>query len=142
MRTFLVALQVLMAILLYSVSSAVGQNFVYFTVTEFGPLILTTVTTVRKIFSTLYSVFRTPSNTLSPMQWGGCSMVFAGLLGDIVRKMTAPKAAPKAAPAVEQAAPAETSGDVAPRRRRQRRSPKPPLAPGAVSPPVGRCSPA
>ena len=47
-----------MAILLYSVSSAVGQNFVYFTVTEFGPLILTTVTTVRKIFSTLYSVFR------------------------------------------------------------------------------------
>merc|ERR1712106_602334 len=75
------------AILLYSVSSAVGQNFVYFTVTEFGPLILTTVTTVRKIFSTLYSVFRTPSNTLSPMQWGGCSMVFAGLLGDIVRKM-------------------------------------------------------
>ena len=45
--------QVLLAILLYSISSAVGQNFVYFTVTEFGPLILTTVTTVRKIFSTL-----------------------------------------------------------------------------------------
>uniref|UniRef100_A0A7S0ER98 Uncharacterized protein n=1 Tax=Phaeocystis antarctica TaxID=33657 RepID=A0A7S0ER98_9EUKA len=100
--------EVLMAILLYSVSSAVGQNFVYFTVTEFGPLILTTVTTVRKIFSTLYSVFRTPSNTLSPMQWGGCSMVFAGLLGDIVRKMMPkPSSAPKAAPAVEQAPPAE-----------------------------------
>lgn len=104
-----------MAILLYSVSSAVGQNFVYFTVTEFGPLILTTVTTVRKIFSTLYSVFRTPSNTLSPMQWGGCSMVFAGLLGDIVRKMMPkPSSAPKASPAVEQAPPAEASGDAAP----------------------------
>lgn|ERR1740139_1224442 len=103
--------QVLMAILLYSVSSAVGQNFVYFTVTEFGPLILTTVTTVRKIFSTLYSVFRTPSNTLSPMQWGGCSMVFAGLLGDIMMKMMPkPTSTPKAAPAVEQAPPDEASG--------------------------------
>jgi len=93
--------EALSAILVYSLSSAVGQNFVYFTVTEFGPLILTTVTTTRKIFSTLYSVFRNPSNSLNGMQWTGCSMVFLGLLGDIMRKLggkTAPKAA--AAPAV------------------------------------------
>jgi len=103
--------EVLAAILLYSFSSAVGQNFVYFTVTEFGPLILTTVTTVRKIFSTLYSVFRSPSNTLSSMQWAGCSMVFAGLLGDIVRKLGKKSGSPappkKAAPVEEAAAPAE-----------------------------------
>ena len=34
--------EVLLAILLYSFSSAVGQNFVYFTLTQFNPLILTT----------------------------------------------------------------------------------------------------
>lgn len=50
--------QVLNAILVYSISSAVGQNFVYYTLTQFNPLVLTTVTTTRKIFSTLFSVFR------------------------------------------------------------------------------------
>ena len=58
----------LYAILIYSLSSAVGQNFVYYTLTQFNPLVLTTVTTTRKIFSTLFSVFRNPNNSLSPMQ--------------------------------------------------------------------------
>ena len=113
--SYCTCLQVLSAILVYSLSSAVGQNFVYYTLTQFDPLVLTTVTTTRKIFSTLYSVFRNPANSLSPMQWSGCSMVFAGLLGDIGRKLaTKPKAAPKrveappaeAAPAAEPATPA------------------------------------
>ena len=43
--------------------------------------VLTTVTTTRKIFSTLFSVFRNPANNLNSMQWGGCSLVFAGLVG-------------------------------------------------------------
>jgi UDP-galactose transporter B1 len=75
------------AIIVYSLSSAVGQNFVYFTLTQFNPLVLTTVTTTRKIFSTLYSVFRNPDNSLNSMQWGGTMMVFGGLLGDIARKI-------------------------------------------------------
>ena len=37
------------AIATYSLASAVGQVFIYYTVTEFGPLLLTTVTTTRKI---------------------------------------------------------------------------------------------
>ena len=71
---------------------------------------------MRKIFSTLYSVFRNPNNKLSLMQWGGCSMVFDGLLGDIVRKMMPkPGSAPKPAPApIEQAPPAEAPADAAP----------------------------
>ena len=70
---------------------------------------------MRKIFSTLYSVFRNPNNKLSLMQWGGCSMVFAGLLGDIVRKMMPkPGSAPKPAPPIEQAPPAEASAEDAP----------------------------
>ena len=81
--------------LIYSLASAVGQNFIYYTVTEFGPLLLTTVTTTRKIFSTLYSVFRNPENSLSEMQWGGCCLVFAGLLLDVASKYMPGKAAPK-----------------------------------------------
>lgn len=88
-----------LAIVIYSVSSAVGQNFIYFTITEFGPLLLTTVTTTRKIFSTVYSVLRNPSNSLDSMQWTGCGFVFVGLLFDIVagflKKPPTPKDAKK-----------------------------------------------
>ncbi len=73
--------------MIYSISSAVGQNFVYYTLTQFNPLVLTTVTTTRKIFSTLFSVFRNPENSLSPMQWGGTLLVFAGLIFDILKKL-------------------------------------------------------
>ena len=65
---------VMQALVIYSLASAVGQNFIYYTITEFNPLLLTTVTTTRKIFSTLYSVFRDPSNSLSTMQWSGCTL--------------------------------------------------------------------
>merc|ERR1712087_809898 len=82
--------EVLKAIIVYSLASAVGQNFVYFTLTQFNPLVLTTVTTTRKIFSTLFSVFRNPANSLLPMQWAGCLLVFSGLIGDIARKLAAP----------------------------------------------------
>jgi len=91
--------EVLKAIIVYSLASAVGQNFVYFTLTQFNPLVLTTVTTTRKIFSTLFSVFRNPANSLSSMQWSGCLLVFSGLIGDIVRKLAAqPVSAPKVPP--------------------------------------------
>ncbi len=89
--------EVFSAILVYSIASAVGQNFVYYTLTQFNPLVLTTVTTTRKIFSTLFSVFRNPANSLAPMQWAGCSLVFGGLIGDILKKLLVSKPAPMAA---------------------------------------------
>jgi len=88
--------EVMNAMLIYSLSSAVGQNFIYYTITQFNPLVLTTVTTTRKIFSTLYSVFRNPANSLSEMQWGGCGLVFAGLLLDVVAKYSPGKKPAKA----------------------------------------------
>ena len=109
--------EVLYSICLFSMASAVGQNFIFYVVTQFNPLVLTTVTTTRKIFSTLYSVFRNPANSLSPMQWSGTMMVFAGLLGDIARKLSAGKPAPKpvAAPAAaaQEAPPAAVSSSEA-----------------------------
>ena len=41
-----------------ALASVVGQLFVYFTITEFDPLVLTSATTTRKIFSTALSVAR------------------------------------------------------------------------------------
>ena len=35
--------EVLQALLVYSLASAVGQNFIYYTITQFNPLVLTTV---------------------------------------------------------------------------------------------------
>lgn len=88
---------VLNAILIYSVSSAVGQNFIYYTITQFSPLLLTTVTTTRKIFSTVYSVLRNPANSLSETQWTGCALVFVGLIVEIAEKFLVPKVDKKGA---------------------------------------------
>ena len=85
---------VLRAIVVYSLASAVGQNFIYFTITQFNPLVLTTVTTTRKIFTTLYSVFRNPANRLSELQWAGCAIVFVGMLLDIAKGACCPKKKP------------------------------------------------
>jgi len=78
--------EVLNAVLVYSLASAVGQNFIYYTITQFNALLLSTVTTTRKIFSTVYSVLRNPANSLSPEQWTGCGLVFLGLLIEILEK--------------------------------------------------------
>ena len=102
--------------MIYSLASAVGQNFVYYTLTQFNPLVLTTVTTTRKIFSTLYSVFRNPDNRLSGMQWSGTLMVFAGLVGDIARKLGvgAAPAKPPPPPPPPPLPPAEEEGGAPP----------------------------
>jgi len=83
--------EVLTAVLVYSLASAVGQNFIYYTITQFDPLVLTTVTTTRKIFTTVYSVFRNPANHLAMGQWGGCGLVFVGLAIDIAVQAMCPK---------------------------------------------------
>ncbi|KAJ1484854.1 UAA transporter [Baffinella frigidus] len=70
----------------FSLCSALGQCFIYYTVTEFSPLLLATVTTTRKIFSTVYSVFRNPDNSLNQMQWSGCITVFVAIIGEMALK--------------------------------------------------------
>jgi len=69
---------VLLQILAFSLCSAVGQNFIFLTVTTFGPLTCSIITTTRKFFTILASVliFRHP---MSARQWAGTGLVFAGL---------------------------------------------------------------
>lgn len=68
-------------ILLFSISSALGQLFIFLTVSEFGPLPCSIVTTTRKFFTVLGSVIIF-GNTLRPYQWFGTVLVFTGLALD------------------------------------------------------------
>ncbi|CAK8682627.1 unnamed protein product [Clavelina lepadiformis] len=65
-------------LLMFSLTSAVGQHFIFLTVVAFGPLTCSVITTTRKFFTILFSVllFRNPMNS---RQWISTFFVFAGL---------------------------------------------------------------
>lgn len=65
-------------ILLFGLTSALGQTFIFMTVVSFGPLTCSIVTTTRKFFTILGSVILF-GNIISTMQWVGTVLVFLGL---------------------------------------------------------------
>nr|CAD44563.1 endoplasmic reticulum UDP-Glc/UDP-Gal transporter [Xenopus laevis] len=65
-------------ILLFSLTSALGQTFIFMTVVYFGPLTCSIITTTRKFFTILASVILF-SNPISSIQWVGTILVFLGL---------------------------------------------------------------
>ncbi|XP_012942758.1 solute carrier family 35 member B1 [Aplysia californica] len=69
---------VLFNMISFSLASAVGQMFIFITVTTFGPLTCSIVTTTRKFFTILGSVIIF-QNPMSGRQWLGTSLVFVGL---------------------------------------------------------------
>lgn len=70
-------------ITLFSSLSAIGQLFIFLTVAEFGPLPCSVITTTRKFFTVLTSVFLF-DNKLTQTQWIGTALVFSGLSLDAV----------------------------------------------------------
>ncbi|XP_066376311.1 UDP-galactose/UDP-glucose transporter 3-like [Miscanthus floridulus] len=58
--------------------AAVGQNFIFLTISRFGSLTNTTITTTRKFMSIVVSSVIS-GNPLSLKQWGSVVMVFLGL---------------------------------------------------------------
>uniref|UniRef100_A0A8C5Q5Z3 Solute carrier family 35 member B1 n=1 Tax=Leptobrachium leishanense TaxID=445787 RepID=A0A8C5Q5Z3_9ANUR len=68
------------SILLFSLTSALGQAFIFMTVVHFGPLTCSIITTTRKFFTILASVLLF-SNPISELQWVGTVLVFLGKLG-------------------------------------------------------------
>ncbi|KAK8550060.1 hypothetical protein V6N13_055615 [Hibiscus sabdariffa] len=72
-------------ILLYCLCGAVGQNFIFLTISRFGSLANTTITTTRKFVSIVVSSLLS-GNPLSPKQWGCVLMVFSGLSYQIYLK--------------------------------------------------------
>uniref|UniRef100_J3MFF9 Sugar phosphate transporter domain-containing protein n=1 Tax=Oryza brachyantha TaxID=4533 RepID=J3MFF9_ORYBR len=65
-------------IILFCLCGAVGQNFIFLTISRFGSLTNTTITTTRKFMSIVVSSVIS-GNPLSLKQWGSVVMVFSGL---------------------------------------------------------------
>merc|ERR1712160_119081 len=70
----------------FAVCSAVGQSFIFFTIANFDPLVLSTVTTTRKIFSVLLSIFL-KGHPLSLTGWSGIALSCGGILSEMALKM-------------------------------------------------------
>ncbi|KAF0687980.1 Aste57867_20361 [Aphanomyces stellatus] len=70
--------EILESLFYFSICSALGQNFIYFTVQRFSALTVTTITTTRKFFTILTSVLWF-GNSLATQQWVGVGVVFSGI---------------------------------------------------------------
>ena len=69
-----------------TLSASLGQVFIFLTIHHFSPLICTTITTTRKFFTILLSVYKF-GHVLDAWQWGSVGLVFGGLYLEIVAKM-------------------------------------------------------
>lgn len=81
---------ILSAIIKFSLCSAVGQSFIFYTISNFDPLILSTVTTTRKIFSVLLSIFL-KGHSLSMTGWSGIALACGGILSEMQAKASGKK---------------------------------------------------
>eukprot|EP00475_Leptophrys_vorax_P026625 TRINITY_DN37777_c0_g1_i2.p1 TRINITY_DN37777_c0_g1~~TRINITY_DN37777_c0_g1_i2.p1 ORF type:complete len:249 (+),score=79.01 TRINITY_DN37777_c0_g1_i2:114-860(+) len=70
--------EILVDIAQFCVLSAIGQMFIFVTMNRFGALVLTIITTTRKFFTILASVFYF-HHDLHELQWLGVVVVFIGL---------------------------------------------------------------
>ena len=74
--------EILSNIIKFSICSAVGQSFIFYTIANFDPLVLSTVTTTRKIFSVLLSIFL-KGHSLSLTGWTGIGLACGGILSEM-----------------------------------------------------------
>lgn len=88
-----------MMVLQFAVCSALGQSFIFFTIATFDPLVTTTVTTTRKVFSVLLSIFL-HGHAVNGMGWMGITLASLGILGELQEKMV-PKESKKPAAAMK-----------------------------------------
>ena len=77
--------EVLSKVFNFAVCSAVGQSFIFYTIANFDPLVLSTVTTTRKIFSVLLSIFL-KGHALSMTGWSGIALAVGGILSEMQAK--------------------------------------------------------
>jgi UDP-galactose transporter B1 len=73
------------AVLKFAFCSAIGQSAIFFTMANFDPLVTTTVTTTRKIFSVLLDIV-SRGHVLNPVQWGGVAVCTLGVCGELQEK--------------------------------------------------------
>jgi len=69
-----------------NLSASLGQVFIFLTIHHFSPLTTTTITTTRKFFTILLSVYQF-GHVLDIYQWFSIGLVFAGLYLGIAAKL-------------------------------------------------------
>lgn len=84
--------EIMNKIVKFALCSAAGQSFIFFTIANFDPLVCTTITTTRKIFSVLLSIFL-KGHQLSGQGWGGIALACGGILAEMEGKMNKSKKA-------------------------------------------------
>ena len=72
------------SLLMLGLTGALGQIFIFLSISWFGALTTSVVGTVRKVITMVYSIVHF-GHVLNPRQYGGLSIVFAGLVINIVR---------------------------------------------------------
>lgn len=70
-------------LILFALTSAFGQVFIFLTIKSFDSLILSTITTTRKFFTIVASVL-VNGHVLGMGQWLAVGLVFVGLAADQV----------------------------------------------------------
>jgi len=75
--------EILSKVLYFAACSAMGQSFIFFVIAEYGPLKCATITTTRKIFSVLLSIF-VKGHVLAPIGWCGVLLGSAGIVGELI----------------------------------------------------------
>ena len=78
--------EIMVKIIKFAICSAVGQSFIFYTIANFDPLVLSTVTTTRKIFSVLLSIFL-KGHALSLTGWSGIALACGGIMSELQEKM-------------------------------------------------------
>eukprot|EP00128_Syssomonas_multiformis_P015597 Colp12_sorted_trinity150504_noHs@343 len=74
---------VIQEIVLFALTSAAGQNFIFLTIEHCGPLTCSIVTTSRKFFTILASIVIF-EHSLTRREWFGVGLVFLGLAIDTI----------------------------------------------------------
>jgi len=72
----------------YSLCSAIGQSFIFYTIAHFDPLVCSTVTTTRKILTVLLSIYL-KGHKLGASGWCGVSIAVSGISSELMSKYSA-----------------------------------------------------
>ena len=70
-------------IIKFALCLAVGQSFIFYTIANFDPLVLSTVTTTRKIFSVILSIVL-KGHALLLTGWSGIALACGGIVPELV----------------------------------------------------------